>query len=101
MLIAFTGMAFNWKTQTQSVLEFVTFNKVEQRPEAPKVITPSQAALNYNEAIKNAENVFPDGKLYRIYLPKKDDEAIALRMQNLAKATLTAGFGLTHLLVKY
>ena len=82
MLIAFTGMAFNWKTQTQSVLEFVTFNKVEQRPDAPKIIAPSQAALNYNQAIKNAENVFPDGKVYRIYLPKKADEAIALRMQN-------------------
>lgn len=82
ILIAFTGMAFNWKTQTQSVLEFVTFNKVEQRPKAPKIIAPSQAALDYNHAIKNAENVFPDGKVYRIYLPKKDDEAIALRMQN-------------------
>ncbi|KAA1156916.1 PepSY domain-containing protein [Pseudoalteromonas fuliginea] len=82
VLIAFTGMAFNWKTQTQSVLEFVTFNKVEQRPKAPKIIAPSQADINYNEAIKNAGDVFPDGRLFRIYLPKKADDAIALRIQN-------------------
>lgn len=82
MLIAFTGMAFNWKTQTQSVLEFVTMNKVEQRPKAPKITASAHTTLNYNQAIKNAVDVFPDGEVYRIYLPKKDDETLALRMKN-------------------
>ncbi|MEL0631297.1 PepSY-associated TM helix domain-containing protein [Pseudoalteromonas carrageenovora] len=82
MLIAFTGMAFNWKTQTQSVLEFVTMNKVEQRPKAPKITASAHTILNYNQAIKNAVDVFPNGEVYRIYLPKKDDETLALRMKN-------------------
>ncbi|MEL0646008.1 PepSY-associated TM helix domain-containing protein [Pseudoalteromonas agarivorans] len=82
MLIAFTGMAFNWKTQTQSVLEFVTMNKVEQRPKAPKITVSAHTTLNYNQAIKNAVDVFPNGEVYRIYLPKKDDETLALRMKN-------------------
>jgi len=82
MLIAFTGMAFNWKTQTQSVLEFVTMNKVEQRPKAPKITASAHTTLNYNQAIKNAVDVFPNGEVYRIYLPKKDDETLALRMKN-------------------
>jgi uncharacterized iron-regulated membrane protein len=82
VLIAFTGMAFNWKTQTQSVLEFLTFNKVEQRPKAPTITPPPHAALNYNQAIINAESAFPDGKVYRIYLPKQDNQAVALRIQN-------------------
>ena len=84
VLIAFTGMTFNWKTQTQSVLEFVTFNKVEQRPKAPKIETQGFQSLSYeyNLAIQNAKAVFPDGELFRVYLPKKPDEPIALRIKN-------------------
>ncbi|MDO6462962.1 PepSY-associated TM helix domain-containing protein [Pseudoalteromonas carrageenovora] len=82
ILIAFTGMAFNWKTQTQSVLEVVTFNKVQSRPSAPKISLPLQGVANYNEAIKNAQGTFPNAQLYRVYLPKKTNDALALRVKN-------------------
>ncbi|MGO2563231.1 MAG: PepSY-associated TM helix domain-containing protein, partial [Pseudoalteromonas nigrifaciens] len=82
ILIAFTGMAFNWKTQTQSVLELVTQNKVTNRPAPPKITALKNTELQYNLAINNAQAIFPKGELYRVYLPKKADDAIALRIQN-------------------
>lgn len=82
ILIAFTGMAFNWKTQTQSVLELVTQNKVTNRPAPPKIPVLKNTELQYNLAINNAQAIFPKGEPYRVYLPKKADDAIALRIQN-------------------
>ncbi|GAA61425.1 hypothetical protein P20652_3302 [Pseudoalteromonas sp. BSi20652] len=83
IFIAFTGMSFNWKTQTQSIVEFVTFDKVENRPKPPKIETPISVNLpyQYNLAIKNATAIFPNGELFRIYLPKKDRRAIGAQNQ--------------------
>ena len=40
ILIAYTGMAFNWKTQTKAVLDFVMQGTVEDRPKPQAVIPP-------------------------------------------------------------
>ena len=45
ILIAYTGMAFNWKEQTKAVLEFVMQGTVEDRPKPPAVISPSEIRL--------------------------------------------------------
>ena len=83
ILIAFTGMAFNWKTQTQAVLEFVTQNSVEARPKPPALEVPATIDDdNLAVALHNALQIFPDAELFRIYMPKKASEPLALRIKN-------------------
>ncbi|MDU0355934.1 PepSY-associated TM helix domain-containing protein [Paraglaciecola aquimarina] len=36
-LIAFSGIAFHWPSQTSSVVEVITFSDIEQRPQAPEI----------------------------------------------------------------
>ncbi len=82
LLIAFTGITFNWKSATKTLVETVAFSQVQNRPKAPKVIAKSTASIKYDQAINKALDVFPEGILYRIYLPKKHNDPIALRLQN-------------------
>ena len=83
ILIAFTGMAFNWKTQTQAVLEFVTQNTVEPRPKAPSIEVPDTIDHdNLAIALHKALLIYPDAELFRIYMPKKASEPLALRVKN-------------------
>lgn len=83
ILIAFTGMAFHWKDETKAVLEFVTQNNVEARPKAPELEVPNIInGDNFAVAIQNALAVFPEAELFRIYLPKKVSDPVALRVRN-------------------
>lgn len=82
ILIAFTGIAFHWKDETKAVLEFVTQDKVTNRPSAPVVELPSAPQQQLTLALNNALAFFPDGELYRIYFAKKTTEPIALRIKN-------------------
>lgn len=86
ILIAFTGMAFNWKNATQLVLETAMFSQIEQRPKTPQIEPQPGNYIDYDSAINNALSVFPNGSLYRIYLPKKSTDPIALRIQNLGES---------------
>ncbi len=82
-LIAFTGMAFNWKDQTKAVLEFITQTSVEPRPKPPVLNVPLHVNTdNFAVALENALLAFPEGELFRIYLPKKDTDPVALRIKN-------------------
>ena len=82
LLIAFSGVAFNWQSPTQAVVELFTANKVTASPKAPTVMAKCSAQLNYSLAIHNSLQQFPHGELYRIYLPKQADAALALRIKN-------------------
>ena len=83
ILIAFTGMALNWKTQTQAVLEFVIQNTVEPRPKAPSIEVPDTIDHdNLAIALHKALLIYPDAELFRIYMPKKASEPLALRVKN-------------------
>ncbi|TGE79735.1 hypothetical protein C7Y70_15630 [Pseudoalteromonas sp. KS88] len=83
ILIAFTGMAFNFKDETKAVLEFTTQNTVEARPTAPTLTVPKNINRDqFAVALENGLSVFPKGVLFRIYLPKEPHYAIALRIKN-------------------
>ncbi|MBQ4833750.1 PepSY domain-containing protein [Pseudoalteromonas sp. MMG010] len=82
LLIAFTGMTFNWKGPTQSVVEFVTFNKVESRPKDPKINRGNNVTPQLSLAIANGLNAFTDAQLYRVYMPKTDQDPLRLRVKN-------------------
>ncbi|MFY8327464.1 PepSY-associated TM helix domain-containing protein [Pseudoalteromonas sp. ZZD1] len=83
ILIAFSGMAFNWKDQTKAVLEFTTQSNVESRPKPPILTVPTQAnSDNFELALKNALSAFPQSALFRIYFPKQASEPLALRVKN-------------------
>lgn len=83
LLIAFTGMAFNWKKPTQQVVETITFSEVETRP-VPARLTASESLLPaaIDIAYDRATTIFPDARLFRIYFPLKAGEHIGFRMQN-------------------
>ncbi|WP_075593313.1 PepSY domain-containing protein [Pseudoalteromonas sp. PAB 2.2] len=83
ILIAYTGMAFNWQTETKAVLEFVMQGTVEDRPKPPDLLPPSETTpYQVQKAYNNALTVFPEGKLFRIYLPKKPTDNIGFRIEN-------------------
>ena len=83
ILIAFSGMAFNWKGATQQVVEAVTFSEVETRPvPAPLTYDTNITPVAIDDAYQNAMEVFPNASLFRIYFPKKPSEHLGFRMQN-------------------
>lgn len=82
ILIAFTGVAFNWKDETKAVLEFVTQDEVASRPPAPVVDVPADPQTQLTQTLHNAQQVFPKGQLYRIYFAKKPNQPVALRIKN-------------------
>lgn len=83
ILIAFSGMAFNWKGATQQVVEAVTFSKVETRPvPVPLTYDTNITPVAIDDAYQNAMEVFPNASLFRIYFPKKPSEHLGFRMQN-------------------
>jgi uncharacterized iron-regulated membrane protein len=82
LLIAFSGMAFNWQQPSQAIIEFITSNQVSSRPKPPSIKVPEQAQLNYQLAIDNALAAFSQGQLYRIYLPQQATAALAVRIKN-------------------
>lgn len=89
VLIAFSGMAFYWQDATKKIVEVVTADSISKRSSAPK-ITPTtilenlpskKAASQLNLAYENARLALPEGQVYRIYLPQKPTESLALRIK--------------------
>lgn len=81
-LIAFSGIALNWQSPTQAIVEFITANKVTSRPTPPSITANSDAKLNYSLAINNGLAVFNQGEVFRIQLPKQANNPLALRIKN-------------------
>ncbi|MCU4674365.1 PepSY domain-containing protein [Catenovulum sp. 2E275] len=81
ILVAFSGMAFNWKNVTASIVEAVTFQSIEDRPDAPLVASNNLANLQLTLAHKNALSALPEAELFRIYLPKEQTQPIGFRMK--------------------
>lgn len=80
-LIAFSGMAFHWQTPTAAIVETLTFGEIEHRPTAPKIAPQPVTDMQLNAALKNAQAALSAANLYRIYMPQKATESMALRMQ--------------------
>jgi uncharacterized iron-regulated membrane protein len=83
ILIAFSGIAFNWKSATQGVVEALTFSHVEPRPvPAPLSKSDNVTAIAIDNSYNNAMAIFPNARLFRIYFPTKPGDHIGFRLQN-------------------
>lgn len=83
ILIAFSGMAFNWQSATQAVVEALTFSNIEARPvPAPLAKNNTSTATAIDKSYRNAVAIFPNARLFRIYFPTKPGQHIGFRLQN-------------------
>lgn len=71
VLIAFTGMAFHWQSQTKSVIEFLAGQSIENYQQ-PKITAGSKMDLQLDLALSEGLKAMTPGQLYRIYLPQKE-----------------------------
>lgn len=81
LLVAFSGMTFYWKTQTASVVEALTLGKIDQRPAPPTIQFSPSSHLQLSLAIENGLNALPQARLFRLYMPTDQKQAMALRVQ--------------------
>ncbi|WP_105213280.1 PepSY-associated TM helix domain-containing protein [Pseudoalteromonas sp. T1lg22] len=79
LLIAFSGIAFNWKAPTQAVVNAVLPGQVESRPRVDDITPMTQT--HFQEAFEKGLAVFPEAALFRIYFPKSAEKPLALRLK--------------------
>tara|TARA_R110001583_G_C5662555_1_gene409810 strand:- start:1797 stop:2978 length:1182 start_codon:yes stop_codon:yes gene_type:complete len=80
ILIAFSGIAFFWQDAGKQVVEWLTLTEIEQHNYQHKPLA-SHGKYNLNQAYDSALSALPGGKVYRIYLPKKSGDPLALRIR--------------------
>lgn len=80
-LVAFSGIAFYWKSETSTVVETLTFGEIEQRPVAPTIENQYSSSLQLDLALKNGLSALPQASLYRIYMAKKSSDSMAIRVK--------------------
>lgn len=79
LLMAFSGMAFHWKSQIKYVLETLVGGTVEQY-QPPTIDDKPDANLQLDLAFNNARQTLIQGELYMIYLPA-NDQPLKLRIK--------------------
>lgn len=79
LLMAFSGMAFHWKSQIKYVLETLVGETVEQY-QPPTIDDKPDANLQLDLAFNNARQTLIQGELYMIYLPA-NDQPLKLRIK--------------------
>ena len=111
LLIAITGVAFNWHAPIKSALEFLTTSSVEtiaqqanlkaamdkhkaDKTSLPRVLnqkllsagSPQQIKRDQlTHAVMSARSAMPEAELHRIYMPKKTGDVIRFRMKQPAE----------------
>ncbi|MFT5757276.1 MAG: putative iron-regulated membrane protein [Alteromonadaceae bacterium] len=99
ILIAFSGMAFNWKEATQGIVEWLTFSEIENHQTKQKNVAAiaampnahfntksTNALVNLDLAYTTAQTQLKEGQVLRIYLPQKPTEPLALRIKMPAES---------------
>ena len=79
LLIAFSGIAFNWKAPTAAVVSALSPGQIDTRPTVAEFTPGEQLALD--RSIKNGLETLPQATLFRIYMPRSPGEALRLRVQ--------------------
>lgn len=77
MLIAFTGLSFNWPTQ--SIFEAATVSKLQPRRNDKPVTVGGLEQLQ--ASLQKAQESLPQAQIRRIYLPKTADQPLLVRLQ--------------------
>lgn len=85
ILIAISGMAFHWSVPIQTLLNGLFVGEIHTLPK-PKINESTPKRLQINQAVENAQKVFPHASLYRIYIPSEQTEPIRLRYTQPAEA---------------
>lgn len=80
ILIAFSGMAFHWQPATKQIVEWLSFSEIETKKLS---ITPSTTFkdIDLDKAYQTAHSALSEGNVYRVYLPLKAGEPLALRIK--------------------
>lgn len=89
LLIAFSGMAFYWQDACKSIIEAVTFDSIVKRPspltliqhEASSITAMANPAKQLDKAYQQAHAALASGQVYRIYMPQKANDPLALRIK--------------------
>lgn len=80
LLIAFSGIAFNWQVPVKTVLESVMFDDVESRPVVAYLSNNTMPRLPISQLINKGMNTLDKGILFRIYLPT-ENQPLRLRIK--------------------
>lgn len=77
LLIAFTGLSFNWSTQP--IFEAATLSKMQERRNDKAV---SVGGLDMLQAsLQKAQKSLPEARFSRLYFPQSADQPLLIRMQ--------------------
>jgi len=79
LLIALSGMAFHWQSQTKGLLELLVTESVDQYKH-PIINADASKPLQLDLALRRGIASMRQGELYRIYLPI-DDQPLKLRVK--------------------
>lgn len=85
LLIAISGMAFNWQDPVKFIVESLALSTIEQA-EAPVLAQYSNESASGREsnldlAVKNGLAAMPEASLYRIYVPQEHLSPLRLRVK--------------------
>lgn len=80
ILIAFSGMSFQWQPATKQIVEWLSLSEIESYRFERKRL-PTSDSYNIDNAYRNAQSALPEGFVYRIYLPAKVGDPLALRIK--------------------
>jgi len=79
LLMALSGIAFNWQTPTKWLVESITGQKIQATPSVAYV-NNNQPDMDINTLVQVGLTALPYASLYRIYLPT-DDQPLRLRLK--------------------
>lgn len=76
ILIAYTGIGFNWP-EVNKLVEWLSFSKVSYPP--PPKTAPIGGTNQFGLALKNGQQALPEAELRRIYFPQDKNKPMVLR----------------------
>lgn len=96
LLIAFSGITFYWSEQTKNIVQWLTGSKVQQHNFQPPQLDIQKKSKNNFDPSVNVKGIdkaystvplsLPNGKVFRIYLPKKSNDVLVFRVKTLSES---------------
>lgn len=80
LLIALSGIAFNWQAPVKTLLETAMMDDIEPRPVVDYTVNKGIQRLPVSKLVNNGVNTLVNGALYRIYLPT-EQQPLKLRIK--------------------
>lgn len=80
LLIAFSGIAFNWQVPVKTILETLMVDDIESRPVVDYTLDKGAPRLPVSQLVSKGINTLEAGVLYRIYLPT-ENQPLRLRIK--------------------